>query len=185
MTIGYMDGKKSTQTEDLQQWVWKQFHFQLDIGGAAEAIPVVETKIRRVKERMRAVYNTLPYKIDLLMMTWLTRYAALRLNREISSNSKDGLTARERLYGRRNDKNWVRHGYGDYVQVHDKYTNNKMKERTQGALSLCPTGNMAGTWYYLVLRSWKVVRRNGATMIPSPARLLIILILKQTVRSGQ
>ena len=38
ITIGYMDGEKATQSEELKQWVWKQFHFELDIGGAAEAI---------------------------------------------------------------------------------------------------------------------------------------------------
>ena len=173
VTIGYIDGQKATQTQFLQQQVWLHFGFEIDISGAAEAIPIVEAKIRRVKERMRCVYHVLPFDIDLLLMAWLTRYSAVRLNGELSTVKRDGLTARERLHARRNDKNWIRHGFGDYCQVHDKYTNNQIKKaRTQGALALCPTGNLAGTWYYLNLKTWKVIARNGATNLPMPQEVI-------------
>jgi Reverse transcriptase (RNA-dependent DNA polymerase) len=172
VVMGYIDGEKAAQSDLLKELVWYGFNFELDTGGAAEAVPVVEARIRRVKERMRAIYNTLPYQIDLLMLVWLVRFAALRLNGEVSSNSKDGLTARERVYARRNDRHWIRHGYGDYVQIHDRNTSNKMRGRTDGGLALCPTGNMSGTWYYLKLDTWKVVTRNGATALPIPREVI-------------
>jgi Reverse transcriptase (RNA-dependent DNA polymerase) len=172
ITIAYFDGEKAIGSEDLQHLVWNTFYFELDIKGQGKAVPVVEAKIRRVKEKMRAIVNTLPYVIDLKLLSCLTKYCALRLNGEISAKCTDGLTPRERLYGRRNDKNWIRHGFGDYVQVHDEYTSNKMKGRTQGALALYPTGNLSGTWKYLNLSTWKEVRRNGATPLPMPNEVI-------------
>ena len=73
---------------------------------------------------MGGIYNTLPYDIDYMLMVWLVQYSTIRLNGEISTINKDGLTARERLYARKNDKHWVKHGFSDYVQVHDRYTSN-------------------------------------------------------------
>jgi len=177
---GYIDGERGTNNqgiksktaEELEHQIWMDFHIQLDVSGAAEAVPRVEAKIRRIKERMRAVFHTLPYKLDWKLLVWLVRYATLRLNGEISTKCKDNLSGRERLYGRRNDKAWIRHGFGDYVQVHDKETNNTMKARTQGALALAPTGNMSGTWFYLNLMTWQVVRRNGATPLPMTDELI-------------
>ena len=112
----------------------------------------------------------------------MVRYATLRLNGEISTKCKDNLSSRERLYGRRNDKSWIRHGFGDYVQVHDKETDNTMKARTQGALALAPTGNMSGTWYYLNLMTWQVIRRNGATPLPMPDAIIDYVNSKTLVK---
>jgi Reverse transcriptase (RNA-dependent DNA polymerase) len=172
ISVGYFDGEKAIGSEDLQHLVWLTFYFELDIKGQGKAVPVVEAKIRRVKEKMRAVVNTVPYVLDLKLAQCLTKYAALRVNGEVSIRSVDGLTPRERLYGRRNDKAWIRHGFGDYVQVHDEYTSNKMKGRTQGALALYPTGNLSGTWKYLNLSTWKEIRRNGATPLPMPNEVI-------------
>ena len=44
--------------------------------------------------------------------------------------------------------------------------------RTQGATALLPTGNMAGTWYYLHLKTWRVITRNGATSLPMPQEVI-------------
>ena len=60
VTVGYIDGERAAGTDYLQQLVWNNFQFELDITGAAEAVPVVESRIRRIKERVRAVFNTLP-----------------------------------------------------------------------------------------------------------------------------
>lgn len=173
VSVGYIDGEKATQAHYLQQELWNSFQFELDISGAAEAVPVIENRIKNIKNKMRAIYHTLPFETDSTLMTWLARYATLRLCSEISNTSKDGLSPRERLHGRRSDKAWIRHGFGDYCQVHDKNTSNKIKkERTQGAIALAPTGNMSGTWYYLVLKTWSVVTRNGATPLPMPQEVI-------------
>ena len=182
---GYFDGEKAIKSEDLQHLVWLTFYFELDIKGQGEAVPVVEAKIRRVKEKERAIFNTLPYKLDLSLLCWLTRYATTRVNGEISSNSTDNLTPRERLFGRRNDKAWLKHSFGDYVQVHDEYTSNKMKPRTQGAIALMPTGNLSGTWTYLNLITWRTVRRNGATALPMPNEVIEYINMKTSARQAK
>jgi len=60
---GYIDGERGTNNqgiqakmaEELAHQIWIDFHIELDIAGASEAVPKVEAKIRRVKERMRAI----------------------------------------------------------------------------------------------------------------------------------
>ena len=55
VTIAYMDGEKGVDTDVVQTLVWNNFKFELDLSGAAEAISVVENKIKHIKERMRDV----------------------------------------------------------------------------------------------------------------------------------
>jgi len=50
--------------EELAHKIWTDFQIELDITGASEAVPRVEEKIRREKERMRSIFHTLPYKLD-------------------------------------------------------------------------------------------------------------------------
>ena len=46
----------------------------LDTTGAGEAVTVVERKIRQIKERVRAVINTLPFRLTEKLEGWLVRY---------------------------------------------------------------------------------------------------------------
>ena len=51
----------------------------LDTTGAGEAVTVVERKIRQVKDKVRAVVNTLPYNLTEKLEGWLVRYAVNRI----------------------------------------------------------------------------------------------------------
>ena len=51
----------------------------LDITGAGWAVTVIERKIRQVKEKVRAVVNTLPYYLTEKFEKWLVRYAVNRI----------------------------------------------------------------------------------------------------------
>ena len=161
-----VDGESAMST----QWFIDKVNAEgttLDVTGAAEAVPVVERKIRHVKEKLRAIINTLPYNLTEQLESWLIKYAVSRIVLVPTSNSTEYISPREKLYGRKiNVQKELKHGYGDYVQVHKNTIDNSMTARTQGAIALMPTGNLEGSWYYLLLSNFQVVRRNKATTIP-------------------
>jgi hypothetical protein len=78
----------------------------------------------------------------------------------------------------------LKHGFGDYVQVHVNEVDNSMRERTQAALALMPCGNREGSWYYLLLSNWQVVKRNMATPVPLPEDVIQYINAKAAERSG-
>ena len=55
----------------------------------------------------------------------------------------------------------LKHGYGDYVQIHHEDIDNSMTARTEGAIAMTPIGPLDGSWYYVTLRS-NIVRRRRA-----------------------
>ena len=59
----------------------------LDSTGAGEAVAVVERKIREIKERVRAIINTVPFSLSELLESWLLRYIVNRLNLVPTRNS--------------------------------------------------------------------------------------------------
>jgi hypothetical protein len=139
----------------------------LDTTGAGEAVAVVERKIRQVKERVRAVVNTLPYTLTEKLEGWLVRYAVNRIVLVPTRNSVDQVSPREKLFGRKlNVDKELKHGFGDYVQVHADNIDNSMKPRTQGAIALMSAGNLEGSWYYFLLSNEQIVKRTKATPLP-------------------
>ena len=52
-----------------------------DTTGADEAVRVVERKIRHVKERLRAIVITLPYRLTEQLESWLLRYVVSRIKK--------------------------------------------------------------------------------------------------------
>ena len=60
----------------------------------------------------------------------------------------------------------LKHGFGDYVQVHTATVDNSMRPRTSGAIALMSTGNLEGSWYYMLLNNLKIVNRTKATALP-------------------
>jgi hypothetical protein len=57
--------------------------------------------------------------------------------------------------------------FGEYVQTHEE-TDNSMSPRTIGALSMRPTGNDQGSYYYFSLTTGRIINRRQATQLPMP-----------------
>lgn len=141
----------------------------LDMSAAGVAVPVVERKIRTVKERIRSVINTLPYELTEKLEEWLVRGAVYSINLVPTRNSYEYSSPREKLHGATIDAAYdLKHAFGDYAQVHEEDTDNSMKGRTTGCISLMPTGSLDGSWYYWSLRTNKILRRRRATSLPMP-----------------
>ena len=60
-----------------------------------------------------------------------------------------------------------------------------MNERTSGALTLMPSGNLEGSWYYHLLINNQVVKRNKATPIPITDDIISFMNNKSIGKRGK
>ena len=61
--------------------------------------------------------------------------------------------------------------FGDYVQTHEEHTND-MRSCTIGALSLCPTRNSQGGFYFYSLTTGCVITHQRYTLLPMPCKVI-------------
>ena len=135
----------------------------LNTTGAGEAVTVVERKIRQFK-LSESSYQYLPFKLTDKSEGWLVRYAVNRIVLVPTRNTVDYVSPRKILYGRKiNVDKELKHGFGDYVQVHSDNIDNSNKARTSGAIALMSAGNLEGSWYYMLLSNEQIVKRTHIT----------------------
>ena len=145
----------------------------IDSVGSGQAVPVIERKIRTIKERIRCGLNSLPYKLTSRLEDYLVLWAISRVNLQVSSNSYDYCSPREKAYNRRVDVTKdAKHEFGQYVQIIDNDSNNSMKERSRGGIALMPTGSIDGSWIYYCLDNGSLVRRLRAIELPIPNEVI-------------
>jgi hypothetical protein len=138
--------------------------------GRDEHVGEVERFIRTLKERIRAVYNTLPFttmpprlviEMAKSCVYWLNAFPNLR-------GISDTMSPREIIVGQKVDYNQhCKYQFGQYVQTHEQH-DNTMVPRTIGALALRPTGNAQGNYYFFSLSTGRVINRTHATVLPMP-----------------
>ena len=139
----------------------------------------VERKIRQIKERMRCVVTTLPYKLPLPFIPWLLYYCVTRINMLPSRLAVDRTSPREAFSGRKtNYKRDLCLPFGDYVQVHrENIVKNAVDvPRTEGAIALLPTGSLEGSCKFYILRTDRVVTRARWTTMPSMPQEVVDLL---------
>jgi hypothetical protein len=139
-----------------------------------EHVPDIERFIRTLKERTRAIYNTLPFKkmpdrlvIEMICACnfWLNSFPPV-------SGISSFLSPRAIVTGSSIDYN--RHcqlEFGAYVQTHEDH-DNTMSTRTVGGIALRPTGNDQGGYYFFSLASGRILNRNHWTELPMPADVI-------------
>jgi Reverse transcriptase (RNA-dependent DNA polymerase)/Zinc knuckle len=149
-------------------------HITLNTASNDEHVPDIERFIRTLKERSRAIYNTLPFKkmpdrlvIEMICACnfWLNSFPPV-------SGISSILSPRAIITGSSIDYN--RHcqlEFGAYVQTHEDH-DNTMSTRTVGAIALRPTGNDQGGYYFYSLASGRVLNRNHWTELPMPSDVI-------------
>ena len=137
--------------------------------GPQQHVPVVEAKIKVIKERLRGILCTLPYKLPLMLLRWCVDYVVTRINMLPSSLRVDPTSPRELFLGRKiNAKTDLRLCFGDFVQARvPNVVSNSMEPRTQGCIALNSKGNEQGTWMFYQLSTGAIgVRsRTGSSVI--------------------
>ena len=142
-----------------------------------EHVPEIERAGRTMKERVRAIWNTLPYKLTNDMVVRLVYYACTMINMFPKSNSIGGRPPRELFTGIRVDfKRDCKLGYGEDVQVYaDEDITNTMKPRTLGAICVGVSGNLQGTYLFLSLATWKILKRRQWVEMPIPQDVINLI----------
>ena len=101
---------------------------ELDIAAGTESVGVVERKLRTIKERVRGYLTTLPFIKDEVLEEWLLKNIIYYLNWTPTTTNMDERSSMEKLTGRLIDaKTDLRFGFGDYVQLGDRETDNTME----------------------------------------------------------
>ena len=145
---------------------------EVDVCGAASHIPVVERRIRVVKERIRAhMTGHLPYALPKLALGLLVIYCATRLN-YMPSSRQDRMSPREALTGRKPHSKDFRCSFGEYVQAVVPNTDNSMHARTDDCIVMLPTGNRTGSVKMLSLLTGQIVTRDHFTILPIPVSVI-------------
>ena len=103
-----------------------------------EHVGDIERYIRTIKERMRSIYNTMPFhKVPARVVIEMAKTAVFWLNAfPVSRRASRDLSPRMILTGQKVDyKRHCRFQFGEYTQTHEEH-NNSMNPRTVGALAL-------------------------------------------------
>jgi len=131
-----------------------------------EHVPEVERQNRVIKERARAIIQTMPYAgIPRKIRIALIQYVVYWLNNIPKSGQEH--SPRDLILGEQKlDYEAIcRIPFGAYVQVHDDPTiTNTMQSRTTGAISLGATGNAQGTHRFFSLKTGEVIVRRTWTL---------------------
>jgi hypothetical protein len=146
----------------------------LNVASNNEHVPEIERHIRTVKDRVRCMYNSVPFKkMPSRMIVEMVTSATFWLN---MFPPRDGISKtispRGIIHGLTVDYNkHCQLEFGSYAQVDEEH-DNSMQTRTTGAISLRPTGNEQGGHYFMSLTTGRRLNRNHWTPLPMPEEVI-------------
>ena len=156
----------------LQAWMDTVYGApQLNLASANEHVPDIERKIRVIKERVRAVIYSIPFNaLPARMLTHAVLFVVKQLNLfPVKGRLSSHLSPKQIMSGEVVDYKFCNIGFGRYCQIHEEdHPRNSMAARTQGAISLGPSGNSQGGQKFYTLTTGKVVVRRAWTELPTP-----------------
>ena len=142
----------------------QKLNIRNDICGPDRHIPVIERRIRTVKERVRGILNALPFTLPMYLLKYLVYFVVSRLNLLSSTssfNEHGNRPAYELFYNRKIDyKRDLRVAFGDFAFVYEYKTKNTMNPRGRGAIALYPTNNSSGSVLFYIPSTNSLVTRD-------------------------
>jgi hypothetical protein len=164
--------------EDIQEDML-ELGVEVNVTAKEEHVPEIEQQHRVIKERARAVIQTLPYgSMPKKMRVALIQNVKFWLNNIPKAGqdySPKDLVCGEQIL---NYRTVCRLPFGAYAQVHDDQSiTNTMTSRTTGAISLGVSGNAQGTYKFMSLRTGDlrtgdIVVRRSWTELPMPSEVI-------------
>lgn len=145
---------------------------RLNITSEDEHEPHVERFIRTIKEKVRMVFSQLPFEQLPRRMTIELVYCQIFwYNFTIPEDYiSEHLSPGNIILGRVYDYSKIcgpGSSFGEYVQTHER-TDNTLTERTVSAITLRPSGNLQGSFYYYSLVTGRRLHRRRCTPLPMP-----------------
>ena len=155
-----------------------QFELRGDTVTSSRHVPIIERRIRVIKERFRTILHGLPFILPNGLVKYLVYFVVSRLNLTMTTSSINEFGNRpafEIFFNRKIDfKRDLKVSFGDYAQIYDSTNNriNSMRPRSLGAIALLPTGNLSGSIKFLCLSTNKIVTRDKFTPLPIPQEVI-------------
>ena len=166
VTMALMDGAFAGLHD-----VCNQLQIKLNTTSQDEHVGDVERYIRTVKERMRGISNTIPFKrLTCNMVMELAKAVIYWLN-SVPSNTgvSPTMSPRTIITGQLLDYHkHCRYEFGEYFQTHEEH-DNSLLSRTVGAIALSSTGNQQGGYFFMS----RIINRLHATKLPMPSEVII------------
>jgi hypothetical protein len=142
----------------------------MNVVAADSHVGEIERSVRTVKERLRACVHGLPFKrLPKILVVHMVSDVVRCLNMFPSPTGVSPTLSPVSLVTgvAPPDFNTMRLEFGTYVQLFaDSDPSNTLHARTLGAVSLTPTGNAQGDYYFLSLASGFRVSRHRWTALP-------------------
>jgi len=135
----------------------------IDESGAGDHTPILDAKIRRLKEMIRSVHAALPWKCPQQMGPDLVSYSTTRHNIRPSTCNGSGVAPRVALTGMKpRYQKELSIAFGDYCECRDPaaQSNDASAKRTTPCIALYPVGNSTGSWVFLNIDTRRRVRRS-------------------------
>ena len=135
----------------------------IDESGAGDHTPILDAKIRRLKEMIRSVLAALPWKCPRQMGPDVVSYSTTRHNIRPSTCNGSGVAPRVALTGMKpRYKKELSIAFGDYCECRDPTakSNDASAKRTTPCIALYPVGNSKGSWVFLNIDTKRRVRRS-------------------------
>jgi len=145
---------------------------EIDLSGAGDHLNMIDTKIRQMKEIMRAVIDGLPYKLSRDRVKDLATYAVNRMNLKSTEGLISNESPRVRFTGVKPEFN-AEFGvsFGDYVEAYNPRAEAKSNDvtvpRTEPCIALYPSANKNGSWVMYNINSNTYVRRSQWKKLPT------------------
>ena len=147
------------------------------MAGPGEHVPVAERMIQMIKSRVRCYEHSLPYVMCWVLLIICTLFCVSRINKQPSTTSVDRISPLEQFSGKKLDaKVYFHYGFGEYVQATVPHTDNTLKTRTDGCMTLLPTGNATDTVQMLSLSTNSIDRRDHFPRLPMPNQVVVFRV---------
>jgi hypothetical protein len=139
----------------------------LDRKGTGQHVGVAERTIQSLKNKVRIIKYSLPYRMPRILLAYAVLHACNSLNYYFRAGYTDNITRWQSFHGRKLDaKRDLRFIFGEYALAIEPNTDASMHPRATGVLLLLSSGNRAGSVYCLNLATWRVTLRD--TFVPKP-----------------
>jgi hypothetical protein len=148
---------------------------KLNLASANEHIPEIERKIWVIKEEVKAVIYSIPFKsLPAKMLVHAVLFVTKQLHLfPVKGGLSLKLSLKQIMLGKVVQYKFCAMGFGRYCQIHEEdQPHNGMVARTQGAILLGPSGNAQGGHKFFTLTTGKVVVCWAWTELPTSAAVI-------------
>lgn len=147
----------------------------VNVSGAGAHAPIVERRIRMIKERVRGVLSTLTFKLPQSLFKYLVAFAVSRVNLLPANTHVSDISPREWITGIKPDfKRDIRFSFGEYAEVTNPLISqrNSLIPRTDPAIALLSTGNVQGSVWFFCIRTKGIISRDHWQSLPMPQSVI-------------